>query len=222
MGNGIWSRRCTPMELSMISLFLCTLHASFHALTKNKFDRASMFCGVLKPWSSRALIAFFTSNELSRRALTTSPATPLLSVLVHAFVGNAVVPVHIMTALAFSSAGRNDGGHLLMSPFICSSSRFASESVMESRLKKSDTDDASRTIPLTLYVSDKRRATNFPTFPDAPTTATVSPGCNAFEPEPAAMPRFGVAFSHGNLNSNPSTVNARKEKETSTNSKLIF
>eukprot|EP00978_Attheya_sp_CCMP212_P036754 scaffold169004_cov42-Attheya_sp.AAC.1 len=47
--------------------------------------------------------------------------------------------------------------------------------------KKGATREASRTTPFTLNVSLNRRATNFPTFPEAPMTATVSPGCNWLE-----------------------------------------
>mmetsp|Transcript_31938 Transcript_31938/g.77220 ORF Transcript_31938/g.77220 Transcript_31938/m.77220 type:complete len:202 (+) Transcript_31938:626-1231(+) len=185
------SLRLTPMELSMMIRFCRDRHASFHALTTNSFDAASTLFGVLRPSASREAMASFTEKELFRRASRTSLETSLLLPdLVHALVGNAVVPVHITTAFASRSAPVSDAEQdppavdppsAAVAAALVSSSRSASYNRILSSLpaKKSPTEATSRTMPFTLYVSERRSATSFPTFPEAPTTATVSPGRSA-------------------------------------------
>mmetsp|Transcript_34199 Transcript_34199/g.74032 ORF Transcript_34199/g.74032 Transcript_34199/m.74032 type:complete len:216 (-) Transcript_34199:176-823(-) len=198
MGKGMASRRCTPMLLSMMMRFCATLHASFQALTTNSLALASMLLGVLRPWLSSDAMAFGMEKELSRRAARTSLDTPSLPDLVHALVGKAVVPVQITMALAFLKGSNSDAGQLFAVVDVddddISSSRLAWYnlilSFLPSKNELRDTSSASLTIPLTLYVSDRRSATSFPTLPEAPMTAMVSPGCSAL-----LLPAFVVCPS---------------------------
>mmetsp|Transcript_14419 Transcript_14419/g.29924 ORF Transcript_14419/g.29924 Transcript_14419/m.29924 type:complete len:213 (-) Transcript_14419:244-882(-) len=182
IGKGIVSRRVTPMELNMMARFRFTLAASFHASKTSLFARLSTFFGVFRPFLSNWPRAWDMSNFESKSAEITSDVIENSPDRDHASVGKAVVPVQITIALASRSAGRRDSGQdvlSLVSSVDCTSSKrsVSNNEILSSRPSKKDlTDLASLTIPFTLYVSERRSATSFPTFPDAPTTATVSPG----------------------------------------------
>ena len=85
----------------MIILFCATLHAAFQTFAMNSFALASTLLGVFNPCSSNEAMEFLMLNEFLRRALITFLDTSSSPDLVQAFVGNAVVPVQIITAFAF-------------------------------------------------------------------------------------------------------------------------